>query len=107
MKVTKLLSTALATGALTISMITTAGAATLFEHQNYSGQTFSASNAPNVGSLNDKASSVKIPATRGFMFYQHAGFLGSWVYLETSYNSLSALPFGYGLSWNDRISSFK
>lgn len=55
MKVTKLLSTALATGALTISMITTAGAATLFEHQNYSGQTFSASNAPNVGSLNDKA----------------------------------------------------
>ena len=37
MKVTKLSSTALATGALTAAVLSPAGAATLYENQNYEG----------------------------------------------------------------------
>ncbi|MDO4821129.1 MAG: peptidase inhibitor family I36 protein [Rothia sp. (in: high G+C Gram-positive bacteria)] len=108
MKTKKFLVAALATGALTFSAASSANAqVTLYEHQNYSGRSFNSSYAPNVSFMNDLASSVRVPSTRGYMFYQDAGFLGSWVYLESSYNSLSVLPFAYGLSWNDRISSFK
>lgn len=108
MKTKKFLATALATGALAIFTTAPSEAqVTLYEHQNFSGQSFRASYAPNVEHLNDRASSVNVPSTRGYMFYQNAGFLGSWIYLENSYNSLSSLPFAYGLSWNDRISSFR
>ncbi len=83
-----------------------ANAATLYDNNNYTGASFSSTNAPNVGSLNDRASSVSSSTT--YTYYEDAGFLGRHVTLTGSYNSLGAVAnnLHIGETWSDRISSF-
>jgi hypothetical protein len=84
-----------------------AGAATLYDNANYTGASFSSSYAPNVGSLNDRASSI-INGTIS-TYYEDAGFLGRSTAIGLNWNNLSTLSPGLGLfeTWNDRISSFR
>ncbi|MEJ1229382.1 MAG: hypothetical protein WDM88_00245 [Galbitalea sp.] len=84
-----------------------ASAATLYDNDNYTGASFSSTYAPNVGSLNDRASSVSSTGT--YTYYEDAGFLGRTVTLSGSYNSLGALSTNlhFGETWSDRISSFE
>ena len=83
-----------------------ANAATLYDNNNYTGASFTSGYAPNVGSLNDRASSVSSSAT--YTYYEDAGFLGRHVVLSGSYNSLGAISTNlhFGETWSDRISSF-
>lgn len=84
-----------------------ANAATLYDNQNYGGTAFSATTAANVGSLNDKASSLTNSGTR--TYYEDSGYLGRTVVLTGNYNSLQSISnnLHFGETWNDRISSFK
>lgn len=84
-----------------------AGAATLYDNANYSGASFSSTYAPNVGSMNDRASSI-INGTVS-TYYEDAGFLGRSTAIGWNWNNLASLSPGLGLfeTWNDRISSFR
>ncbi|MBF4463204.1 MULTISPECIES: peptidase inhibitor family I36 protein [unclassified Rathayibacter] len=83
-----------------------ANAATLYDNQNYAGSAFSATTAANVGSLNDKASSLQNAGTR--TYFEDSGYLGRKVVLSGNYNSLQSISSNlhFGETWNDRISSF-
>lgn len=110
MKVTKLLSTALATGALTAAVLSPAGAATLYENQNYEGGYISTTQTSWVGWINDKTSSVKLSHGEIRTFYEDANYVGRYFTADTSYNRLRNLG-GWGLhwgeTWDDRITSVK
>lgn len=84
-----------------------ASATTLYKDQNYSGASFTATSAPNVGSMNDKSSSAT--ATRAIHYFEDAGYLGRSIVLTGNQNYLQSYSSGlhFGETWNDRISSFK
>jgi len=94
--------------ALGVVGVSAASATTLYDNNNYTGASFSSSgSAANVGSLNDRASSVS--ASGSHPYYEDAGYLGRAVTLSGSYNSLGAVSTNlhFGETWSDRISSFQ
>lgn len=110
MKVKKLLSTVLATGAFTTALMAPAGAATLYENHNYEGGHLSTTNTGYVGWINDKTSSVKLYSGEKRTFFEDSNYTGRHFVADTSYNRLRNLK-GWGLkrgeTWDDRISSVK
>lgn len=109
MKAKKLLSTVLATGALTTALMAPAGAASLYNHNNYrehlgtwdKGTTWVGKDA------NDKASSITING-RHTRIYADIGHVGPSVLLKADHNDLGSLKDGlaWWQTWNDRITSF-
>ncbi|HEU5223277.1 MAG TPA: hypothetical protein VFU07_06295 [Candidatus Lumbricidophila sp.] len=53
---------------LGLAALTPASAATLWDNNNYTGTFYSASSAPNVGTLNDRGSSVQ--ASGSYAYYE-------------------------------------
>jgi hypothetical protein len=84
-----------------------AGAATLYDNNNYTGASYYSTAAANVGSLNDKASSLQNSGTR--TYYEDSGYLGRTVVLTNNWNALQTIGTNlhFGETWNDRISSFR
>lgn len=101
-----------ATTTISISLagvgVTAANATVLYSEANYTGGTFGADNAPNVGGMNDQATSIK-NFNMGVTFYENAGYLGRNFRTANDFNDLTALATGlnFGETWNDRISSYQ
>lgn len=109
MKAKKLLSTVLATGALTTALMAPAGAATLYNHKNY-GEHLGTWNGGTtwVGDhANDKASSITING-RPTRIYADAGHIGPSVLLTADHNDLRSFKEGlaWWQTWDNRITSF-
>lgn len=108
MKVTKLLSTALATGALILGATSPIHAATLYDHVNFErnlgtwnrGTTYVGDNA------NDRASSITVNG-RNTRIYADLNHKGPSYLLQADHNDLNSLSEGlaWWQNWSDRISS--
>lgn len=109
MKAKKLLSTVLATGALTATLMVPAGAANLYDHNNYGGYLGTWNGGTTwVGThANDKASSLTIN-NRHTRIYADANHKGPSLLLKADHNDLGSLKEGlaWWQTWNDRITSF-
>jgi len=85
-----------------------ANAATLYDHSNYHGASYSGWRASNLGNMNDRASSIR--AWGAYTYYEDARYFGRNIRLFGSYNCLGGVS-SEGMywfeSWNDRISSFR
>jgi len=85
-----------------------ANAATLYDHDNYHGASYSARRTPDIGNMNDRASSIRAWGT--YIYYEDAKYSGRALRLSGDYNCLRAISsedMYWFESWNDRISSFR
>lgn len=102
----KLTTTALAGLALAGSLAGPAQAATAWENAGYMGRSIGGDTLANVGSLNDRISSVKTYGAQT-RFWEDAGFLGRSFTTRDNWSDLRAYTIRIGLTWNDRISSWE
>lgn len=107
----KKIATGVAVSALAVGLsmagAQAASAATIHEHENYVGRTFSGDNAANVGDMNDAGTSIRNGGR--LHYFEDSGHLGRSVWLTGNYNALQAVGdnLHFGETWNDRISSWK
>lgn len=87
--------------------VASAGTATFYDNINYGTQIYAATSANSMGSANDVASSFTHSGT-GY-YYEDINRIGTNVTLIGSYNDLRAVSSNlrFGLTWSDRISSFR
>ncbi|MBT2533956.1 hypothetical protein J7E83_17865 [Arthrobacter sp. ISL-48] len=92
------------------AVIPAANATILYENSNYNAsgaaRTYGADNAPNVGSFDNAATSIR---NFGYnvRFYQDAGYLGTNFTSSYDYNDLTSLMMNPWWNWNDEISSYQ
>ncbi|ERI35529.1 hypothetical protein IG195_08655 [Arthrobacter sp. TES] len=83
-----------------------ASATTLHDGLNYSGDSYGADNSTWVGSLNDRATSIK---NYGYTisWFNDVNYGGDGLRTYNDYNDLRSVQDWQGYNWNDRISSYK
>lgn len=84
-----------------------ANATVIWDNVNYSGDSYGGDSSQWVGSMNDRASSIKNYGYRVTM-WQNINYGGAGTQTYNDYNALSSLPFPFppGGDWNDEISSY-
>lgn len=90
---------------LSASLAAPAFAANGWSDANYQGSRIGGDSRPNVGSLNDRISSVRTYG-RATTFWEDAGYLGRSFTTRDDWTDLRAYGIRIGLTWNDRISSW-
>ena len=94
---------------LVSSGIAPAGAATLYENENFEYWNYQGSTNSDIGDAGDRASSLRV-YNIFFTFYEDVGFRGRTLPTRADYNSLhrKSLQGGYPHeNWADRISSLE
>lgn len=86
---------------------TAANAATVYDHSDYRGESFTTVWAPSVGSLNDRISSFRTGGVK-HCFYEDINFTGRSFPTANDHRNLKHVWANRGAyqTWNDRISSF-
>lgn len=93
--------------ALTGLGVAPAGAATLYENENFQYYNYSGSTSSDIGAAGDRASSLRVYNVF-FTFYEDTDFHGRTLPTRADYNSLHRKPLQnspFGENWADRISS--